>query len=545
METALQLQRPLGWTGAATDSCRFRTRPTIGVLSNANYCAAIQASYFTVLLSFIILLLFLNGSFAGKSRRRPRRSAVPKINVSAAKGFTPKPQAGRRNEKKDRDPQQLQSSSSQSSKSFCSSNRFSEASAVNKAGCSNFGSASTLSGNLVKRRTKLPEGSEKSVHDVDDIELIVKLSKDEDGRDETKIKNESESSAITENHTGALKIKEEEEVTIVTDLSAGQNDRRDALHDESLANKRTEMEARACRELLEHIAEQKFANGDKFFVLPKVIKADKVIEVFFNRCLSPLVNEADIFIKGAFNDWRWKDFTEKMHKCDLQGDWWSCQIYVPKQAYKLDFVFFNGGNVYDNNNLKDFSLSVEGEMDEHAFEDFVIEEERRRLEKLAAEQAERERQAEEQRRRDIEQKAMKADRAQAKLEAENRRKACKSVMAFAVESVDGLWHKEHTLFDGENMLRLCYNRCSRPLNCSSNIWIHGGYNNWIEGLSIVERLKKCVEKDGDWWHVDGVREQRRSLPGNDKRLCELALWGEASVMRKEGSDPRDIEKKEI
>ncbi|KAK8969907.1 hypothetical protein KSP40_PGU008960 [Platanthera guangdongensis] len=102
-------------------------------------------------------------------RRRPRRSAVLETNVSAPKGFTPKPRAGRRTQKKDRGPQQLQSGSSQS----------------------------------MKRRTKVLEGSEKCVHDVDGIEQIVKLSKDEDERDEAKVVNESESSAIIENHTGA------------------------------------------------------------------------------------------------------------------------------------------------------------------------------------------------------------------------------------------------------------------------------------------------------------------------------------------------------
>lgn len=492
METALQLHRPLGWTGDAMGSCRFRTRPTIGVLSNSLASKCIMTLRITAPLNANSGKLLCCDS--GHSRRQPRRSAVSKSNVSAAKGFPPKPQAGRSTQKQDHDPQELQSS-----------NRFSDASAVNKDGSSNFGSASTLSGNLVKRRTKLLEGSEKSVQDVDDIDLIVKLSKDEDERDETKVRNEMESSVVTVNHTAALNIKEEEEeVMVVTDVNTCQNDRRDALHDESQAKKRTEMEAHARRELLEHIAKEKIANRDNFFVFPKIIKADNAIEVFFNRSLSLLVNETNIFIKGAFNDWRWKDFTEKMHKCDLQGDWWTCQIYVPKQAYKIDFVFFNGGNVYDNNNMKDFSHSVEGEMDVYAFENFVVEEERRRLEKLAAEQAERERQAEEQRRRDIEQKAMEVDRAQAKLEAEKRCKACQSVMALAVDSVDGLWHKEHILFDGENKLKLCYNRSSRPLNCSSNIWIHGGYNNWIEGLSIVERLKKCEEEDGDWWYVDVV-----------------------------------------
>ncbi|KAK8935840.1 hypothetical protein KSP39_PZI013997 [Platanthera zijinensis] len=73
------------------------------------------------------------------------------------------------------------------------------------------------------------------------------------------------------------------------------------------------------------------------------------------------------------------------------------------------------------------------EIDEHAFENFVVVEEHRRLKKPSIEQAERERQAEEQYCRDIEQKSMEADIAQEKMEAEKRHKACKSVMAFVTD----------------------------------------------------------------------------------------------------------------
>ena len=109
-----------------------------------------------------------------------------------------------------------------------------------------------------------------------------------------------------------------------------------------------------------------------------------------------MVNENEILINGAFNGWRWKSFTEKMHKTYLKGDWWPCPLCVPKEAYRIDFVFFNGGNVYENNNSSDFFVPVEGGLDESAFEDFLLEEKRKELEKIAAEQAERERQAEDQ-----------------------------------------------------------------------------------------------------------------------------------------------------
>jgi hypothetical protein len=39
---------------------------------------------------------------------------------------------------------------------------------------------------------------------------------------------------------------------------------------------------------------------------------------------------------------------------------------------------------------------------------------------------------------------------------------------------------------------------------NNEIWMHGGYNNWIDGLSITERLVKSHEKDGDWWYAEGM-----------------------------------------
>uniref|UniRef100_A0ACD5ZXS8 Uncharacterized protein n=1 Tax=Avena sativa TaxID=4498 RepID=A0ACD5ZXS8_AVESA len=37
--------------------------------------------------------------------------------------------------------------------------------------------------------------------------------------------------------------------------------------------------------------------------------------------------------------------------------------------------------------------------------------------------------------------------------------------------------------------------------------MHGGYNNWTDGLSIVERLVKCNDKDGDWWYADVIQPE--------------------------------------
>ncbi|GJN01710.1 hypothetical protein PR202_ga18993 [Eleusine coracana subsp. coracana] len=250
---------------------------------------------------------------------------------------------------------------------------------------------------------------------------------------------------------------------------------------------------------LEELADENYSIGNKIFVFPELVKADSTIDLYFNRSTSALASEPDILIKGAFNGWKWKSFTEKLHRSELTGDWWCCKLYVPKQAYRLDFVFFNGYDLYENNDHNDFFLEIESDMDEHSFEDFLAEEKRMELERLAAEEAERKRQEEEERRREEERAAMEADRAEAKSEVEMKKNRVHQTLSLASRYADNLWYIEPNSYKGGDRIRLYYNRSSRPLMHNIEIWMHGGYNNWIDGLSIAERLVKSHEKDGDWW----------------------------------------------
>jgi len=167
-------------------------------------------------------------------------------------------------------------------------------------------------------------------------------------------------------------------------------------------------------------------------------------------------------------------------------------------------VFFNGGTVYENNNHNDFFLEIESDIDEHSFEDFLVEEKQKELERLAAEEAERKRQAEEECRREEERAAMEADRAQAKSEVEMKKEKLHQMLSSASRYADYLWYIEPNTYKGGDRVRLYYNRSSRPLMHNNEIWMHGGYNNWIDGLSISERLVKSHEKDGDWWYAEGM-----------------------------------------
>ena len=283
------------------------------------------------------------------------------------------------------------------------------------------------------------------------------------------------------------------------------------------------------RQILNEIAKETVSCGSKIFYFPQVMKSGHPSKIFLNRENSALVNEPDILMKGAFNKWKWKSFTEKLHKTDLYGDWWSCEIHVPREAYEMDFVFFNGGNIYENNDLKDFHIDIDGEMNPSLFEDFLLKEKQKELQRLAEEQAEREWQAEEQRRKEEEIAGKLADRTQAKIEVEKKRQSLYHVMRQAVPSVDNLWYIEPPTFKEKNGIQIFYNRSSRPLAHSNEIWIHGGYNRWSDGPSISKQLSRSDRKDGDWWCAEGNSMLLFSLKNNQMIIQAFVLFSFLSL----------------
>ncbi|XP_009357455.2 LOW QUALITY PROTEIN: starch synthase 3, chloroplastic/amyloplastic [Pyrus x bretschneideri] len=341
-------------------------------------------------------------------------------------------------------------------------------------------------------------------------ELVVEPSEESDVEekriDETSTKVEESSSVSKPSSRGIQGIKNGSVGKVLDDLADTDKgiDASEKLTNEVSLKLKLEREEKLRKEEIARLAEENFSRGNKIFVYPQVVKPDQDIEVFLNRSISTLSNEPEVQMMGAFNDWRWKSFNLRLNKTQLKGDWWSCQFHVPKESYKIDFVFFNGQNVYDNNDAKNFWITVEGGMDLLAFEDFLLEEKRKEQEKLAKEQAERERQAEEQRRIEAEKAASEADRAQAKTEIVKRRQMVQELIKKAVRSVEDVWHIEPREFKGEDLVKLYYNRSSGPLAHAKELWIHGGHNGWTDGLSIVERLVSSERKDGDWWYANVV-----------------------------------------
>lgn len=515
MEMALQPQRPLCGRTTLFGRAQFEIRPAAGPLTQSSvWCKELKR----------IRIVPPIAAGSGYSRRRPRRGSNPRTEGSTSRGFAHN-KNGNGMQKKDQGVvgKKDESENAGSSKYSLSSSRFKGRKVTGKEQRTEVNLRPGASRNAVKSRAdRLQEVEEESFgEDVKNKKTsagMPSVAVDNDETNAQRAEDEGDGAVIDgekeiEERKLTADSKKEEEVVVESDVEISDNEELRKIDEhavnaepdmeEALLKQKAAIDAQERQQMLEDLAEENFSRGNKIFVVPEVVKSDEVIAIFFNRSLSALMNEPNVLIKGAFNDWRWKYFTEKMYKTVLRGDWWSCQLSVPKEAYKIDFVFFNGANVYENNDSKDFSVLVEGGMDELAFEDFLLEEKQKQLERLAAEEAERERQAEEQRRREAEKAAREADRAQAKAEVEKKKEAFHRVIKLA-KSFNDVWHIEPRVFKGGDRVRLYYNRSSGPLAHATEIWIHGGHNNWINGLSIVERLLRFEKTDGDLWYAEVI-----------------------------------------
>ncbi|KAI3740949.1 hypothetical protein L2E82_31424 [Cichorium intybus] len=464
MEVSLQVQTPLCYGKTVLrDKTLVRIKPFIGPHPSRRSNLFSQFTQSCSWYKYSVIAGFSHQMMASSDFSRKRRYKVssPRANDSAPKGFKPKPTNPRKDQR----------------------------TIEGKEGINP--SISTEYVNPIKKETKT----------IDKVQplTVSELSQRADNV-KNDIINEKEKLETIKKKNDNDQIKDDEEASRKLKLEIEAKLRKKM--EEELRKK--EMEANLRIQEIKNLANETFLNGEKMFCYPKLVTPDQEIEIFLNRSDSSLFNESGIFIMGAFNDWRYKSFTVNLKKTNLSGDWWSCRIHVPKEAYKIDFVFFNGQDVYENNDMKDFCINVEDGMDIFEFEELLLEEKRRELQRLAREEAERERELEEKRKIEAEKAASESDRSMAKSEAERRRGIIEQVLEKAVKFVDGVWYIEPSEFKGGDMVRLYYNKGVGPLANVKDLWIHGGYNNWKDGLSIVEKLDKFVGKDGDWWYANVV-----------------------------------------
>ncbi|PON43917.1 Starch synthase [Parasponia andersonii] len=506
MEMALQAQRPVSYRAVFQERVGLKLKPFIGSFPHVRISHSVLFSSWSKTHRGRGASFRITASAAGKdySRRKQRKVSTSRSNGPSPKGFVPKAPAGTSTQK--RDQKSDVDSESQTSSELAGPNK-KMLEIVDSEKQSEV--VVSLEKNIEDEKSSEVEKLPTPVREVSAVAPSKQVGNGSLGRVSQDDRELEEKNAAENVGDGITSKVREKEIGEINENAADKSiSTKKNFTEEASLKLKLEREAELRNAEIARVAGESLLKGDKSFVFPLVVKPDQDIEVFFNRSLSTLNNEEDVLIMGAFNDWRWKSFTRRLNRTDLKGYWWSCEVHVPKEAYKMDFVFFNGQSVYDNNDKKDFCILVEGGMDVFTFEDFLLEEKRREQEKLAKEEAERERQAEEQRRIEAEKAASAADREQAKKETEGRRELLHQLMKKAARSVENVWYVSPGDFQGEDLVRLYYNRSSGPLAHAEEIWIHGGHNNWKDGLCIVERLVSSETKDGDWWYAKVVVPDR-------------------------------------
>ncbi|KAK9057956.1 hypothetical protein SSX86_022795 [Deinandra increscens subsp. villosa] len=512
METSLQLHTPVccGQIVLRDKTTLVKIKPFIGSHPSRTTNLFSQFTRSCSWHKYSVIAGFSHQIIASSdfSRKRRYKVSTPRANDSAPKGFKPKPNNPRKDQKTVEGKEVV--SPSVSTEVVNPTKKESKLEVIFDKAPGPDQRAENVHIDIIDEISM--SGSQKENNSANLIESLSSGDNDDDVDEEAsrKLKLEMEAKLLRqkmeEEEEKLLKQKMEEEEKLLKQKMEEEEKLLKQKMEEELRKK--EMEAKLRIQELKSLATETLVNGEKIFYYPKIVTPAEDIEIFLNRTVSSLYEESEILIMGSFNDWRYKSFTVKLEKTNFGMDWWSCKIHVPKEAYRIDFVFFNGKDVYENNEMKDFCINVEGGMDVYEFEELLLEEKRIELERLAKEEYEREKQAEEQRRIEAEKASSEADRVQAKSEVERRRGILEEPLQKAVKSDDNVCYIEPSEFKWEDMVTVYYNRCVGPLANAKDVWILGGYNNWIDGLSIVEKLDKFEGQVGDWWYANVVVPDR-------------------------------------
>ncbi|GIL88159.1 hypothetical protein Vretimale_14076 [Volvox reticuliferus] len=127
--------------------------------------------------------------------------------------------------------------------------------------------------------------------------------------------------------------------------------------------RRAEEKKKAAQDFVKAVERRKVRHV--LFTNPEVVTAGSEVTVFYNPRDTPLNGRQQIYLMGGWNRWTHKRHFGPiaMHPPVEGGEHWQATLSVPKDAYKMDFVFADvpgGDGTYDNRGGFDYHLPVEG-----------------------------------------------------------------------------------------------------------------------------------------------------------------------------------------
>ncbi|EFJ40335.1 hypothetical protein VOLCADRAFT_99865 [Volvox carteri f. nagariensis] len=127
--------------------------------------------------------------------------------------------------------------------------------------------------------------------------------------------------------------------------------------------RRAEEKKKAAQDFVKAVERRKVRHV--LFTDPEVVTAGSEVTVFYNPRDTPLNGRQQIYLMGGWNRWTHKRHFGPiaMHRPVDGGEHWQATLTVPKDAFKMDFVFADvpgGDGTYDNRGGFDYHLPVEG-----------------------------------------------------------------------------------------------------------------------------------------------------------------------------------------
>ena len=240
-----------------------------------------------------------------------------------------------------------------------------------------------------------------------------------------------------------------------------------------------------------------------FFTVPATLVAGGKATLYYNKTVSSVLSQAsNVEMYAKFNNWELGAGDEEL-RIDMSSadvaDFFKADFVVPQDAYELNFIFNDKEGTFDNNDMQNYALPVEGEMTAEMWID------------LAPERAEAEYlRAKEQRRvemervqKELEASALEMDGQKARDKVEYIKAEHQNLQAGA-GTYDALLAKP-TTSRGVQKMKIFYNKEITVLNGAGNepeglgVMLRVGHNVWQDVVDVpLKKTPTASKKAGDW-----------------------------------------------
>lgn len=259
-----------------------------------------------------------------------------------------------------------------------------------------------------------------------------------------------------------------------------------------------------------------------FVTVPEVPVAGAWCMIYFNRGKSDaLRNRPHLELMAGFNEWEIRpsgaedrSIFSPVHDGPVETDFWKTIIYIPDDAYEIQFVIGDGEGTFDNNHGENYHLQVKGQMTRDLWHETAAE----RAEAQFLAQKEEERLHAERETAKREEIALENDKNEAQSIIQEIITCSKDWLEGSVGPEEGLpsWHirgaSSANVLPGKK-IRIQYNRMAGPLKClevieKESVMVKIGYNNWNEHQTLVmsrvrgRRTLPEVNGESEWWETE-------------------------------------------